>query len=144
MSPNRVPRRKSGKSEKREREKHGSCRSCVFTYRKRRPPKEEAARDGEAGGTEKKRTLVASKGSRCEECGYDRCLAALTFHHRDRAGKSFTISASLGLPIDVLEQEAEKCSLLCLNCHAELHHGLNGFGGHGQGTREEGVAPVAQ
>jgi len=126
MSPNRLPRRKKGKPEKREREKHGACKSCVFEYRKRRPRKEEIARNGDAGHAEKKRELVAAKGGRCEACGYDRCLAALTFHHRDPAVKSFTISANLGLPMDVLEEEVAKCTLLCLNCHAEINHGKPG------------------
>lgn len=125
MSPNRPPRRKNWKPSKREREKHGACRSCVFEYRKRRPPK-EAARSGDPGHAEKKRELVAEKGGKCEACGYNKCMAALTFHHLDQKSKSFTISANLGLPMDVLVEEVSKCSLLCLNCHAELNHGMNG------------------
>ena len=31
-----------------------------------------------------KRQLVLEAGGRCELCGYDRCLAALQFHHVDR------------------------------------------------------------
>ena len=37
-----------------------------------------------------KAKLVAEAGGRCVLCGYDRCLAALQFHHLDRATKSFS------------------------------------------------------
>ena len=74
------------------------------------------------GHAEKKRILVKAKGGKCEQCGYNKCISALTFHHLDRSKKSFTISSSLGLPMDVLTSEAEKCILLCLNCHASIDH----------------------
>ena len=32
-----------------------------------------------------KRILVAEAGGRCARCGYDRCIAALQFHHMDPA-----------------------------------------------------------
>lgn len=121
---------KQDKSEKREKEKHGACKSCMFTYRRKLSPKEISK--NKSNGTSKKRELVALKGGKCEKCGYDKCLAALTFHHKDRCCKAFTISGNLGLPLDVLKEEASKCLLLCLNCHAEEHHGLNGFGNHPQ------------
>ena len=129
MSPQkRVPRQKNGKPDKREREKHGACKSCVFSYRKRRSPREEAVARGSLGYADKKRLLVDAKGGKCSSCGYGKCLSALTFHHTDRGLKSFTISANLGLPMDVLEKETAKCILLCLNCHAEVNQGLNGNG----------------
>ena len=40
-----------------------------------------------------KRHLVGEAGGACELCGYDRCLAALQFHHVDRATKRFALSA---------------------------------------------------
>ena len=39
-----------------------------------------------------KRQLVLEAGGRCELCGYDRCDAALQFHHVDRDTKRFAIS----------------------------------------------------
>ena len=39
-----------------------------------------------------KRRLVAEAGGRCKLCGYDRCLAALHFHHLDPAAKEFALS----------------------------------------------------
>ena len=125
MSPNKPPRQKKEKPEKREREKHGACKSCMFEYRKRRSHKEEVAKNGNLGHSDKKRQLVMAKGGRCEKCGYGKCLAAMTFHHIDPSTKSFTISANLGLPMDILEEEVNKCALLCLNCHAEINHSVN-------------------
>jgi hypothetical protein len=39
-----------------------------------------------------KRILVAEAGGMCRLCGYDRCIAALEFHHLDRADKRFSLS----------------------------------------------------
>jgi hypothetical protein len=64
-------------------------------------------------------------GGRCSICGYDRCLEALHFHHRNPDGKSFGISGKRhGMGANHLISEAEKCDLICANCHAELHAGL--------------------
>ena len=65
---------------------------------------------------------VAVKGGKCERCGYDRCIDALEFHHRDPVQKDFSIS-SKGYTRSwrkVLE-ELDKCVMLCANCHRELH-----------------------
>jgi Homeodomain-like domain-containing protein len=71
-----------------------------------------------------KRILVAEAGGRCRLCGYDRCVAALQFHHPDPCEKSFAVShrgatRSLGKA----REEARKCVLLCANCHAEVEAG---------------------
>lgn len=59
-------------------------------------------------------------GGKCRLCGYDKCIAALQFHHRDPATKEFTISGRT-IKWDRLKPELDKCDLLCANCHAELH-----------------------
>jgi transposase-like protein len=71
-----------------------------------------------------KRQLVLEAGGRCELCGYDRCLAALQFHHLDRATKRFALSQQ-GVSRSMAEarEEAAKCVLLCANCHAEVESG---------------------
>jgi hypothetical protein len=72
-----------------------------------------------------KRTLVEEAGGRCVVCGYSRCQQALQFHHRDPASKEFHLghqgqSRSLARS----RAEAQKCVLLCANCHAEVEAGL--------------------
>lgn len=72
-----------------------------------------------------KRILVAEAGGRCVRCGYDRCIRALHFHHRDPATKAFGLSGrGYTRGIAALRVEAEKCDLLCSNCHAEVEAGF--------------------
>jgi hypothetical protein len=68
-----------------------------------------------------KRLLVDAAGGRCQRCGYDKCLAALQFHHLNSEEKSFRISAPGVKSLQKLKEEIKKCILLCANCHAELH-----------------------
>lgn len=72
-----------------------------------------------------KATLVAEAGGCCQICGYDRCVAALEFHHVDPSEKRLGISAGgLSLGIETLRAETAKCVLLCSNCHAEVESGV--------------------
>ena len=73
----------------------------------------------------KKEELVAYKGGKCEICGYDKCIDALEFHHVDENSKDYNISFYLSRSIDVLKKEADKCILVCANCHREIHHEIN-------------------
>lgn len=67
---------------------------------------------------------------KCSKCGYDKCFAALDFHHtgNDRYGdKSRTIAQMLGNAITdknkhKLLEELKKCDILCANYHRELHN----------------------
>jgi hypothetical protein len=70
-----------------------------------------------------KEQAVAYLGGKCRCCGYDRCLAALDFHHRDPREKDLEISAAASW--DAIEPELRKCILLCSNCHRETHAGLH-------------------
>lgn len=69
-----------------------------------------------------KEELVAYKGGKCEICGYDKCIDALTFHHINPEEKSFGISNGNIKNLSALKKEADKCILLCANCHAEIHY----------------------
>jgi transposase len=71
-----------------------------------------------------KQTLVAEAGGRCRLCGYDRCLAALEFHHLDPGEKAFGLAQCGAHSIDKLRAEIRKCMLLCANCHAEVEAGF--------------------
>jgi DNA-binding transcriptional ArsR family regulator len=75
-----------------------------------------------------KRILVAEAGGRCVRCGYDRCVRALHFHHRDPSSKAFGLSGrGYTRGIAALRAEAEKCELLCSNCHAEVEECSRGL-----------------
>jgi hypothetical protein len=78
-------------------------------------------------GTWRKRTkelLVEYKGGKCEFCGYDKCIEALEFHHIDETTKEFAISGSTK-SLEKQKKEADKCYMLCANCHRELHSGFS-------------------
>ena len=68
-----------------------------------------------------KEQYVDFLGGRCMKCDYDKCLAALDFHHRDSKDKEFTISQHRRVDFEEVKKELLKCDLLCRNCHAELH-----------------------
>jgi len=69
-----------------------------------------------------KRRAVDYKGGKCQGCGYDKCVEAFDFHHRDPEAKEFGIS-SMGhcRSWDKMKAELDKCDLLCSNCHRERH-----------------------
>jgi hypothetical protein len=70
-----------------------------------------------------KKLLVDYKGGKCEICGYDKCLNALDFHHLNKEDKQFTLNnANYNKSLDVLKKEADKCILVCSNCHREIHY----------------------
>ena len=71
----------------------------------------------------KKEALVEYKGGKCQICGYNRCIQALDFHHLNPAEKDFRLSSS-SKSLDELKKEADKCILVCSNCHREIHAGL--------------------
>lgn len=66
---------------------------------------------------------IEYKGGRCSVCGYDRCVAALEFHHKDPTQKDFQISGG-SRSFQRMKLELDKCILMCANCHRELHEGL--------------------
>lgn len=63
--------------------------------------------------------LISRFGGKCKECGGTKNLQ---FHHRDPKSKTFTIAGSMwNASQEKLEEEVEKCDLLCENCHKKKH-----------------------
>jgi hypothetical protein len=61
-------------------------------------------------------------GGKCSLCNYNRCEAALDFHHIDEKTKNFGLSQSgLTRSWERTKEELNKCVLLCANCHREIH-----------------------
>ncbi|MGC1852072.1 MAG: helix-turn-helix domain-containing protein [Solirubrobacterales bacterium] len=72
-----------------------------------------------------KRVLVAEAGGRCRMCGFNGHPAALHFHHLDPATKEFHLGhQGQSRAIARMRAEAEKCVLLCANCHALVESGV--------------------
>lgn len=81
------------------------CASCCATIRRR----------------EMKKRIVQLKGGSCIRCGYDKCIDVLSFHHREPAQKIHEVCGGVNRSFEANFAEAEKCDLLCANCHMEVH-----------------------
>jgi hypothetical protein len=88
---------------------------------------------------------IQYKGGCCEQCGYDRCVEALEFHHTDPSLKDFNVSSKgYTRSWKRVQEELDKCVMLCANCHRELHVKLAALSsnvqmtsGLNQGTRND-------
>lgn len=69
-----------------------------------------------------RRMVIDYLGGCCKVCGYNKCLAALEVHHIDPTTKLFGLSRGSTRNWERTKLEADKCVLLCANCHRELHH----------------------
>lgn len=88
---------------------HSQCKKCHLIHHKIRLQKF-------------KLIAIAYKGGCCQECGYNKCPAALDFHHRLGKDKLFKISGGkLTKLTERAKIELDKCDLLCANCHREKH-----------------------
>ena len=73
-----------------------------------------------------KRIYVNALGEKCQNCGYNKCIDALEFHHIDPSKKEFSFSKSMPSPLNSHKSipELKKCMLLCAICHREYHAGI--------------------
>ena len=69
-----------------------------------------------------KQQAVDYLGGKCSKCGYNKCLNALDFHHLDPSIKEINPSQLMRFSsFDKIKSELDKCTLLCANCHREVH-----------------------
>ena len=68
--------------------------------------------------------LIKSKGGKCSSCNITGINRIFAFHHVDPTTKLFTIDNRTcnGYKMERLKIEADKCIVLCHNCHSELHN----------------------
>ncbi len=72
-----------------------------------------------------KEMLVEYKGGKCAICGYQKYIGAFDLHHVGDSEKSFGLSMKgLTRSWEKTKHEADKCILLCANCHREVHGGI--------------------
>lgn len=96
--------------QRRETNCSGHCKKCVQVQTVQR-------------GRKLKLDCIEYKGGKCQKCGYDKCQAALDFHHRNPKEKDFSLCKKYGCRkiSDRIKKELDKCDLLCSNCHREEH-----------------------
>lgn len=87
--------------------------SSTQTYKKQRDK-----------GISRKLEFVNRLGRKCSICGYNKNLAVFNFHHIDPSTKKFNLDIhALGnRSYESCIDEVNKCSLLCSNCHGEIHN----------------------
>lgn len=63
------------------------------------------------------------KNCKCAKCGYDKCGAALEFHHINPEEKDGQIARMISnnYTLEAVQNEIKKCIVLCSNCHHEFH-----------------------
>ena len=72
-----------------------------------------------------KEILVREAGGSCLLCGFAEYIGALQFHHVDPAAKAFAVSRQgVTRSLAKAREEAQKCVLLCANCHAMVEAGV--------------------
>ena len=72
-----------------------------------------------------KQQCIDWKGGKCVCCGYNKCNNALDFHHLDPNKKEFNIAqARLTSFNEEVKKELDNCTLVCSNCHREIHAGI--------------------
>ena len=65
---------------------------------------------------------VEYKGGCCKICGYNKCIEALDFHHKDPSTKDENWNRMKGWCLERIYTELDKCILLCCRCHREIHY----------------------
>ena len=103
--------------------KHGETMHVIDSTKKR-----YRCRKCRVDAVDKRRRLlkqkaVEYKGNSCINCGYNKCLAALEFHHIDPTQKDFALSNDGHTRSwEEIKNELDKCILVCANCHREIHN----------------------
>jgi hypothetical protein len=95
-------------------------KQTLYNREYRAKNKEDINKRKAAGRKEKKAEAVKYLGGRCQCCGFNKCLSALQFHHRNPVEKEGTWRL---LPAKKRKEELDKCDLLCANCHFGYHNG---------------------
>ena len=98
------------------------CDQCLYAYQMRR-------------WTNRKIQAITYKGGQCADCGYANNYCALDFHHTDPTKKVYDWNKLRLRTLKVINEELDKCVLLCRNCHAERHNP------HGKMVRIPGIEP---
>lgn len=108
-----------------EREETRNCDQCQKLYKKGHRSYKKICQSCRATNYRKnvKKELIEYFGGKCKICKYDKCVAALEFHHLDPKKKEHAVNISHGSFKKSLV-EAKKCILLCCRCHRELHAGF--------------------
>jgi hypothetical protein len=72
---------------------------------------------------DQRKQLILDWGGKCKVCGYNKCVAALNFHHKDSSEKyEWNVKGKAGASIREIKSHPERFELVCVRCHVEIHH----------------------
>ena len=94
----------------------------TYAYRLKKDPLFGKKNTERVSNTRRKNVAILKEeaGNCCSICGYNKCLAALEFHHPDPSMKESKVIGSTA-SLEKQRVEAAKCILVCANCHREIH-----------------------
>lgn len=120
--------RKPGpKSKYTEEEKSERAKISTAAWRERNPDKHRAI--GLRRHAKAREFVASLKDKPCTDCGIKYPYYVMQFDHLPGEQKEFTIGTHRTLPKEVLIAEANKCDVVCANCHAvrtwKRRHGEN-------------------
>ena len=99
------------------------CKKCQKEYHKRNYEENREKYIERATRWRSEQRIEYKKFKRdlkCSEC--DETHPACLDHHHPNDNKEFAVASKVGyLCIKRLKEEAEKCTVLCANCHRKLH-----------------------
>jgi hypothetical protein len=93
---------------------------------KREDVREQRNKNRRRWAANEKQKAVDYKGGKCEICHYNKCLAAMDFHHRNPVEKNGYGTGALKShrTFEKNKPELDKCILVCVRCHREIHAGV--------------------
>ena len=108
--------------------KDNRLKANILQRRYNKKPEKKLKRNAtrRAWTAQEKQKAVDYKGGECQICGYSTCLAALDFHHPDPTQKEGYGTGALKThwTFEKNKTEIDKCVLVCVRCHREIHAGV--------------------
>lgn len=124
------PINKFGKLKSRCDGRHSVCMFCNAPHRNKegnlyKRGKEKIKLRNRRVRKENKQILINLLGGQCHDCGLKPSeewpLACFDFHHLEDKNFLFAKFISNSTMIEELKSEAQKCKILCANCHRRFH-----------------------
>lgn len=84
---------------------------------------ERALRELNRANLHRKKVAIIKVNNGCMDCGYNKDHRALEFDHRENiglpwTGKQRTVAAMMYFSWKRIQEEIDKCDVVCCNCHA--------------------------
>jgi 5-methylcytosine-specific restriction endonuclease McrA len=70
----------------------------------------------------RKYRIIQEAGGSCCICGYNKNISSLAFHHVHEKQNKLSGHALVNRKFARVQEEANKCVLVCHNCHGEIHN----------------------